>query len=163
MHRSTYSSTLLCDQCTSHAGTLSRARAHAQNHWRENCRAPRTHDTTPRIRGAGPWIILSMTGQLAPSVWWAVASDPRAQTQSGSTNWSERSRVIVVRYWEWASNSLVDYGRSAITWACSTSAMAKDGKELILRLQYPEEVGAVGECELEGILSRLQQVRVLKR
>lgn len=44
-----------------------------------------------------------------------------------------------------------------------TSAMAKDGKELILRLQYPEEVGAVGECELEGILSRLQQVRVLKR
>jgi len=41
--------------------------------------------------------------------------------------------------------------------------MAKGGKELILRLQYPEEVGAVGECELEGILSRLQQVRVLKR
>ena len=31
-------------------------------------------------------------------------------------------------------------------------------KEVILRLQYPEEVGAVGECELEGILSKLQRV-----
>ena len=32
-------------------------------------------------------------------------------------------------------------------------------REVILRLQYPEEIGAVGECELEGILKKLQQVK----
>lgn len=32
-------------------------------------------------------------------------------------------------------------------------------REVILRLQYPEEIGAVGKCELEGILKKLQQVK----
>ena len=32
-------------------------------------------------------------------------------------------------------------------------------REVILRLQYPEEIGAVSGCELEGILKKLQQVK----
>ena len=38
----------------------------------------------------------------------------------------------------------------------NTRAMAR---EVILRLQYPEEIGAVSGCELEGILKKLQQVK----
>ena len=41
----------------------------------------------------------------------------------------------------------------------SNTRAAAMAREVILRLQYPEEIGAVSECELDGILKKLQQVK----